>query len=300
MQANIRRIVSILLAVMFCVACFTGCGSSNNGGSDTASVDVRNAKTIADLKGAKIAAQAGTFHADALSQIPDVQSSTYPEFADLLTALKSGAIDGYIAEEPTALSVCGSNDELTYLPFKNNDTGFTATAADVGIAIGLKKGNALRDQINTVLAEITEEQKSQLMEQIVTLASGGTVTEFAVHCDAPATTTGTLKIGMECAYEPYNWTDTDGSSFGAVPISSEGQQGLYANGYDVQIAQYVANRLGLKLEIYAMEWDSLIPAVNSGAIDAIVAGMSPTAERAQEIDFTDTYYESNLVVIIRK
>ena len=300
MQANIRRIVSILLAVMFCVACFTGCGSSNNGGSDTASVDVRNAKTIADLKGAKIAAQAGTFHADALSQIPDVRSSTYPEFADLLTALKSGAIYGYIAEEPTALSVCGSNDELTYLPFKNNDTGFTATAADVGIAIGLKKGNALRDQINTVLAEITEEQKSQLMEQIVTLASGGTVTEFAVHCDAPATTTGTLKIGMECAYEPYNWTDTDGSSFGAVPISSEGQQGLYANGYDVQIAQYVANRLGLKLEIYAMEWDSLIPAVNSGAIDAIVAGMSPTAERAQEIDFTDTYYESNLVVIIRK
>lgn len=299
MQANIRRIVSILLAVMFCVACFTGCGSSN-GSSDTAAVDVRNAKTIADLKGAKIAAQAGTFHADALPQIPDVQSSTYPEFADLLTALKSGAIDGYIAEEPTALSVCGSNDELTYLPFKNNDTGFTATAADVGIAIGLKKGNALRDQINTVLAEITEEQKSQLMEQIVTLASGGTVTEFAVHCDAPATTTGTLKIGMECAYEPYNWTDTDGSSFGAVPISSEGQQGLYANGYDVQIAQYVANRLGLKLEIYAMEWDSLIPAVNSGAIDAIVAGMSPTAERAQEIDFTDTYYESNLVVIIRK
>lgn len=300
MQANIRRIVSILLAVMFCVACFTGCGSSNNGGSDTASVDVRNAKTIADLKGAKIAAQAGTFHADALSQIPDVQSSTYPEFADLLIALKSGAIDGYIAEEPTAFSVCASNDDLTYLPFKNNDTGFTATAADVGIAIGLKKGNTLRDQINTVLAEITDEQRSELMEQIVTLASGGTVTEFAVHCDAPATTTGTLKIGMECAYEPYNWTDTEGTSLGAVPISSEGQSGLYANGYDVQIAQYVANRLGLKLEIYAMEWDSLIPAVNSGAIDAIVAGMSPTAERSEQLDFTDTYYESNLVVIIRK
>ena len=138
------------------------------------------------------------------------------------------------------------------------------------------------------------------MEQIVTLASGGIVTEFAVHCDAPATTTGTLKIGMECAYEPYNWTDTEGTSLGAVPISSEGQSGLYANGYDVQIAQYVANRLGLKLEIYAMEWDSLIPAVNSGAIDAIVAGMSPTAERSEQLDFTDTYYESNLVVIIRK
>lgn len=299
MQANMRGIVSILLAVMFCVACFTGCGSSNDNGG-TASVDVRNAKSIADLAGAKIAAQTGTFHADALAQIPNVQASTYPEFSDLLTALKSGAIDGYVAEEPTAFSVCASNDDLTYLPFKNNDTGFTATAADVGIAIGLKKGNTLRDQINTVLAEITDEQRSELMEQIVTLASGGTVTEFAVHCDAPATTTGTLKIGMECAYEPYNWTDTEGTSLGAVPISSEGQSGLYANGYDVQIAQYVANRLGLKLEIYAMEWDSLIPAVNSGAIDAIVAGMSPTAERSEQLDFTDTYYESNLVVIIRK
>lgn len=299
MQANMRRIVSILLAVMFCVACFTGCGSSKDNGG-TASVDVRYAKSIADLAGAKIAAQTGTFHADALEQIPNVQASTYPEFSDLLTALKSGAIDGYVAEEPTAFSVCASNDDLTYLPFKNNDTGFTATAADVGIAIGLKKGNTLRDQINTVLAEITDEQRSELMEQIVTLASGGTVTEFAVHCDAPATTTGTLKIGMECAYEPYNWTDTEGTSLGAVPISSEGQSGLYANGYDVQIAQYVANRLGLKLEIYAMEWDSLIPAVNSGAIDAIVAGMSPTAERSEQLDFTDTYYESNLVVIIRK
>ena len=299
MQANMRRIVSILLAVMFCVACFTGCGSSKDNGG-TASVDVRNAKSIADLAGAKIAAQTGTFHADALEQIPNVQASTYPEFSDLLTALKSGAIDGYVAEEPTAFSVCASNDDLTYLPFKNNDTGFTATAADVGIAIGLKKGNALRDQINTVLAEITDEQRSELMEQIVTLASGGTVTEFAVHCDAPATTTGTLKIGMECAYEPYNWTDTENATLGAVEISGEGKSGLYANGYDVQIAQYVANKLGLKLEIYSLDWESLIPAIDSGAIDAICAGMSPTAERCSQVDFTDTYYESNLVVIIKK
>ena len=162
MQANMRRIVSILLAVMFCVACFTGCGSSNDNGG-TASVDVRNAKSIADLAGAKIAAQTGTFHADALEQIPNVQASTYPEFSDLLTALKSGAIDGYVAEEPTAFSVCASNDELTYLPFKNNDTGFTATAADVGIAIGLKKGNTLRDQINTVL----DVDRNNRIEQLV-------------------------------------------------------------------------------------------------------------------------------------
>ena len=56
----------------------------------------------------------------------------------------------------------------------------------------------------------------------------------------------------------------------------------------------------MKLEIYSLKWDSLIPAVQSGVIDGIVAGMSPTEERAKEIDFTQTYYTSNLVVIIRK
>ena len=85
-----------------------------------------------------------------------------------------------------------------------------------------------------------------------------------------------------------------------MPISGEGKDGLYANGYDVQIAQYVANKLGMKLEVYQLEWDSLLPAVQSGTIDAVIAGMSPTAERAKELDFTDTYYESNLVVIIKK
>ncbi len=291
-----RNLIALLMAAVMCLCLFTGCGS-NDGNS---AADLSSAQTLADLKGAKIAAQAGTFHADALAQIEDVQSATYPEFADLLMALKSGAIDGYVAEEPTAFSVCQSDDSLTYIPLKNNDTGFTATAADVGIAVGLKKGSELTARINEALATITDEQRAQLMEQIVTLASGGTVTEFAVSCPAPETTNGVLRVGMECAYEPYNWTDTEGTSLGAVPISGEGKDGLYANGYDVQIAQYVANRLGMKLEIYAIEWDSLLPALESGTIDAIVAGMSPTAERAQQIDFTNTYYESNLVVIIRK
>ena len=279
-----RNLIALLMAAVMCLCLFAGCGSSNNG-NDSEAVDLTKATSLADLAGCKIAAQAGTFHA---------------EFADLLTALKSGAIDGYVAEEPTAFSVCQSNDNLTYIPLKNNDTGFTATAADVGIAVGFKKGSELRAQINEVLATITDEQRTELMEQIVTLASGGEVSEFAVSCPAPETTNGVLRVGMECAYEPYNWTDMDGTSLGAVPISGEGKEGLYANGYDVQIAQYIANKLGMKLEIYSFEWDSLIPALESGAIDAIAAGMSPTAERAQQIDFSDTYYESNLVVIIRK
>ncbi len=288
-----KHLFTALLSTVLTVTSLLSCTSEER-------VNVKEAKTIADLSGAKIAAQSGTFHADALSQISNVKSSTYPEFSDLLTALKSGAIDGYIAEEPTALSVCRTNDDLTYLQFKNNDTGFKATDEDVGIAFGFKKGSELCEKVNEIIAQISEEQQKSLMEQIVKVSVGEKVDSYVLEFDTPENPVGTLKVGMECAYTPYNWTDTDGSTLGAVKISSSGQENLYANGYDVQIARYVAAKLNMNLEIYAIAWDSLIPAVQSGTIDAIVAGMSPTAERKEEIDFSKTYYESNLVVIIKK
>lgn len=290
-----RTLIIALAAILTLCAVLTSCSGTKT--------DISTAKSLSDLTGTKIAAQAGTFHADALTQIKDVKSSTYPEFADLLTALKSGAIDGYIAEEPTALAVCLGDSTLDYIHLVNNSTGFTATDADTGIAIGLKKGSALTAQINSVLAEITTEQRQALMEQMVKLSNGQKIDELAIKSETPAETTGTLKVAMECAYEPFNWTDLNTASFGAVAIYGEGgavKEGQFANGYDVQIAQYVANKLGLKLEIYAIEWDSLIPAVQSGTVDAIVAGMSPTADRAKEIDFTNVYYSSNLVVIYKK
>ncbi len=288
-----RRVFAILLAAMMVVS-LAACGGNST------SVDISTAKSIADLSGAKIAAQNGTFHADAMAQIPNVKSSTLPEFADLLTALKAGTIDGYIAEEPTAIEVCLSDDTLAYLPLVNNDTGFTATDADVGIAVGLKTDSPLREQITPILAQISTEVREELMSQMVHLSAGKEVSALALTSEAPANPTGTLKVAMECAYAPFNWTDMDNPTLNAVPISGEGKDGMYANGYDVQIAQYIANKLGLKLEIYSYEWDGLIPALNSGAVDAIIAGMSPTADREEEIDFTDVYYSSNLVVIYKK
>ncbi len=290
-----KRIITLALALIITASClFTlpSCASQAK--------DISGAKSIADLEGAKIAAQAGTFHADALTQIKDVKSSTYPDFTDLLVALKSGAIDGYIAEEPTALAVCLGDNTLDYLHLVNNDTGFTATDADVGIAVGLKTGSPLRDQINAIIAEIPTETRQALMSDMVKLANGQTVAELSLKSDAPANPTGTLKIAMECGYEPFNWTDNGTASLGAVAISGDGNEGLYANGYDVQIAKYIANKLGMTLEIYAIGWDSLIPAVQSGTVDGIIAGMSPTAEREEQVDFTNVYYESNLVVIYKK
>ena len=292
-----KTLVSIVALSLVLICLLASCGGQES------STDMSGFTKLSELEGLRIAAQNGTFHAEALSQIKDVKSSTYPEFADLLMALKSGAIDGYIAEDPTARTECAKDPELGYIPLKNNDTGFTATAKQTGIAIATKKGSDLIKKINAVLAEIPDETKRTLMSQMADLCAGKEVKELALKSEAPASTNGTLKIAMECAYQPYNWTDLGTPTLGAVPMYGDGgkvKNNQYANGYDVQIAQYVANKLGMKLEIYDMKWDSLIPAVQLGTVDAIVAGMSPTPEREQEVDLSDLYYSSDLVIIYKK
>ena len=106
---------------------------------------------------------------------------------------------------------------------------------------------------------------------------------FTVGCGEKKDDRPVLRVGMECAYQPYNWTQFDDSN-GAVPIY--GKSGQYANGYDVKIAKRIADALDMRLEVHAYEWGSLIAGVQAGALDMISAGMSPTDERKQEIDFS--------------
>ena len=100
---------------------------------------------------------------------------------------------------------------------------------------------------------------------------------------------------MECDYAPFNWTQVEDSDT-TVAISSVD----YADGYDVVIASMIAEKLGMEVEIVKTDWDSLIPSLNAGAIDCIIAGMTETPERAEEVNFTTPYYESDMVVIVRK
>ncbi len=105
----------------------------------------------------------------------------------------------------------------------------------------------------------------------------------------------TFKVGMEAGYAPFNWTQI-GDENGGVKIHGNAE---YAGGYDVEIAKKIADGLGKELVIVKTEWDGLVPSLQSGRIDAIVAGMSPTAERLLAIDFTDNYYQSDLVMVVK-
>lgn len=104
-----------------------------------------------------------------------------------------------------------------------------------------------------------------------------------------------LRVGMECAYAPYNWTQSDDSN-GAVPISNSNE---YANGYDVMMAKKLAQSMGRELQIVKSDWDSLVPSVQSGTVDCVIAGQSMTPERALNVDFTEPYYYATIVTLCK-
>ena len=108
---------------------------------------------------------------------------------------------------------------------------------------------------------------------------------------------GVLTVGMECAYAPYNWTQMDDSN-GAVPIANN--PGTYANGYDVMIAKKICEANGWDLEVMAIGWDGLVPALNAGQLDAVIAGQSMTETRMQEVDMAGPYFYASIVCVTQK
>ncbi len=106
----------------------------------------------------------------------------------------------------------------------------------------------------------------------------------------------TLRVGMDCGYPPYNWTQEDDSN-GAVPISNESG---FANGYDVQMALLIGKALDIEVEIVKIERGNLIGALEDGDIDVMIAGVNPLESRADKIDFSQSYYDSEYVVVVMK
>ena len=106
-------------------------------------------------------------------------------------------------------------------------------------------------------------------------------------CGGSSVTNDTLVIGMECAYQPFNWTEAKSNEF-TLPIDKTSE---FADGYDIAVAKYLSEDLNRPVVIKRIEWGDLIPSLNNGSINMVLAGMSSTEERRKTIDFTDPYLE---------
>lgn len=130
-------------------------------------------------------------------------------------------------------------------------------------------------------------------------STGTTATTAGETAGSDATEKEVLRVGMECAYAPFNWTQDgettpDGSK--AVKIYDST---FYAYGYDVAVSQMIADQLGMELEIHKVEWSSIGISMDAGDYDCIIAGMGRTKEREMSYSFTTPYYYRDNCIVVK-
>jgi putative lysine transport system substrate-binding protein len=148
---------------------------------------------------------------------------------------------------------------------------------------------------------------TRLVSTVVAVSTMAMVFTSCGSSESSSTATGSdsteksvLRVGMECAYAPFNWTQVsdevaDGSKAVQIYGSSD-----YAYGYDVMVAQKIADELGMELEVHKVEWDSIGLALDSNEYDCIIAGMGRTSERELSYSFTEPYYYRSNCIVVKK
>ncbi|MBE6893353.1 MAG: transporter substrate-binding domain-containing protein [Ruminococcaceae bacterium] len=143
--------------------------------------------------------------------------------------------------------------------------------------------------------EFLGKKETKMTRKIIALVLAMVMCLGLAACGGEPENDNVLRVAMECAYAPYNWTQNDDSN-GAVPIAGTNS---FAYGYDVMMAKLIAESMGKELEIVKLDWDALVPAVDSGDVDLVIAGQSITAERLEVVDFSQPYFYASIVTLTK-
>lgn len=258
-----KKINSIIIITCMTIAMLAGCGKKAE------TVFVTN---VDDLNGKKIGVQEGTTGDIYASDIEGVQMSRFKKAVDAAMDLKNGKIDAIILDEQPAKKIVENNKELMILEEE-------FTLEDYAIAVA--KGNeTLLNSINATIARMKEDGSFQKFLDAYIPENGE-----PIKLDArPATNfADTIVMGTNAEFEPFEFRD-----------------GEKIVGFDIEMANEIANDLQMNLKVEDMNFDSLINALSSGKVDMVLAGMTVTEERKESVDFSEPYYTSKQVIIIRK
>ena len=257
-----KRIIGLASVVAVFIAAFSGCSS----------VKPNEVFTKADLENKTIGVQQGTTGDTYASDVAGAKIEKYKKGADAIQALKQGKVDAVIIDNEPAKVFVEKNDDLKIL-----EEEFVTEE----YAIALKKGSELTKPINQALKELKED---------------GTLAQIEKNW-----------IGDEAGQYPYTSPEGVDRSKGQIVMATNAQFPPYELidnnkivGYDVDMMQAVCDKLGYELKIDDIDFDSIIPSINSGKADVGVAGMSVTEDRLKNVDFSDSYTTATQVIIVRK
>lgn len=256
-----KKILAILLAMVFCACSMAGCGQKKQ-------VTIEKAE---DLNGLKVGVQGGTTGESWVQKnCPDADVASFKSGMDAALDLKNGGIDAVVIDELPASQIVAQNSDLKIL-----DIRFTKEE----YAIAVRKGDTdLQEKINAAIADMKANGEYDKLCEAFMPADG----DIKIP-DEYASSGDTIKMGTNATFWPFEYT--------------EGNQ---IAGFDISMSQYVAQHMGKKLEVVNMDFDALIGALQAGSIDFIAAGMSVEPDRLEYVDFSDAYYESEQVIIVRK
>lgn len=269
MQTRKRSLAVILLTALMLLT-LTACGQKN---ADQAPDKVISG--VDDLEGAKIGVQIGTvgdtYASDYEGDDAGTEVARYNKGADAVQALKQNKIDCVIIDEQPALAFVDKNPELKILDeeFTNED-----------YAICVAKGNdELLDKINGALDELKQDGTLEsIINNYIGVDAGKTP---YVSSDDVIRDNGTLTMATNAAFPPYEYYEN-----GTIV------------GIDADMAQAIADKLGMNLVISDMEFDSIIAAVQSGKADFGAAGLTVTEDRLKNINFSESYTTAKQVIIV--
>lgn len=267
----------LVLVMLMTAACNNDSsgGSSSDSGSSSSDTGAAKITGIDDLAGKRIGVQLGTT-GDIFASDYEEKGSTierYNKGADAILALNSGKVDCVIIDKEPAKEFVAKNDDLEILeePF-----------AEEEYAIAIAKGNEdLLEKINNALKELENEGT---LEKIRNNYIGDNTGSYQYESPADIKYDGELKMATNAAFPPYEYVDDDNNIVGI----------------DADMAKAIGDKIGRKLVIEDMEFDSIIVAVNSGKADIGVAGMTVTEEREKNVNFSDGYTTSTQVIIVKK
>ena len=286
-----KKILAMMLAAMTAVS-LAACGGSpasssaapessgaeSSGAESSAAPESSEApagvvvSSVDDLKSLAIGVQAGSTGETYVSEDLGLTPESFKSGMDAALALKNSQIDAVVLDEQPAKSIVAQNDDLTII-----DLGLEPEE----YAIAVKKGNTeLLDSINATIQKLRDDGTYETLVNTFMPADGS---EPVVPEALPAGGDKPLILGTNAAFKPFEYVD------GSEPI-----------GFDITMGQYIAQDFGATLQVEDMAFDSLISALQSDKIDFIAAGMTATDERRQSVDFSEPYYSSKQVVIVKK
>lgn len=275
---NLKKIMAIAVSVMLSVGALAGCSSTPAGDSTSGTESTGDTKTIAsaaDLQGARVGVQEGTTGDIYVSEeIEGVEVSRFKRALDAVMDLQNGRLDAVVIDDLVAENLIASNEGLKILPEELTKEEY---------AIAVNKGNTeLQSQINEALKTMEADGTIETIYNAFVQEDEAALQELQAKPEPSGDSTLTMATNAE--FPPFEYKDDAGN----------------ITGYDIEVAKEIARQLNMSLAIEDMAFDSLIVALTSGKADMVIAGMTVTEERQQNVDFSDNYYEATQVIIVNE